>query len=246
MRTDGTTPEATWLQPATSSVISRRRRPVSSSNRTAPSEKMSVRRSSGACIACSGDMYERFPLRLPTTERSWRRLARPKSDSFTSPASEMRTFDGVTSRWMRPSGCPSCPLQLVREVQPLRQLRGDVQRQHLGDDLAHRGDLLDDHAQVVALDELQHDEVLAVLGDPEVVNLHDVAVRERRVDARLGEQHLDEALVLREVREDPLDGDELLEAFGRDDAAFEDLGHAAHGDQLEQLVLAEFHGSSPG
>ena len=27
----------------------------------------------------------------------------------------------------------------------------------------------------------------------------------------------------------------------RDDAAFEDLGHAAHGDQLEELVLAELH-----
>ena len=83
-----------------------------------------------------------------------------------------------------------------------------------------------------------------VLGDPEVVDLDDVAVRERRVDARLGEQHLDEALVLREVGQDALDGDELLEAFGGDDAAFEDLGHAAHGDQLEELVLAELHAGS--
>ncbi len=98
VRTEGTTPEATWLKPATSLVISRRRRPVSSSNSTAPSEKMSVRRSTPTCVACSGDMYERFPLRLPTTERSWRRLASPKSDSFTSPANEMSTFDGVTSR----------------------------------------------------------------------------------------------------------------------------------------------------
>ena len=103
------------------------------------------------------------------------------------------------------------------------------------------GDLLHDHAQVVALDVLEDDEVLAVLGDPEIVDLDDVAVRERRVDARLGQQHLDEALVLREVGEDALDRDELLEAFGRDDTAFEDLGHAAHGDLLEELVLAELH-----
>ena len=33
------------------------------------------------------------------------------------------------------------------------------------------------------------------------------------MDARLGQQHLDEALVVREVRQDPLDGDELLESF---------------------------------
>ena len=43
-------------------------------------------------------MYARFPFRLPTTERSWRRFASPKSDSFTSPANEIRMFDGVTSR----------------------------------------------------------------------------------------------------------------------------------------------------
>ena len=159
-------------------------------------------------------MYARLPFRLPTTERSWRRLARPKSDSFTSPANEMRTFDGDTSRWTRPSACPSGAAQLVREVQPLRDLGGDVQRQRLGDDLAGAVDLLHDHAQVVALDVLEDDEVLAVLGDPEVVDLDDVAVRERGVDARLGQQHLDEALVLREVGEDALDRDELLEAFG--------------------------------
>ena len=146
-----------------------------------------------------------------------------------------------------PQRLPIVSLELVREMQPLRQLGGDVERQHLGNDLALGGELLGDHPQVVTLDVLEHDEVLPVLGDPQVVNLDDVAMGERRVDARLGQQHLDEPLVLREVREDPLDGDELFESFRGDDAAFEYLGHAAHGDQLEELVLAKLHaGSSPG
>ncbi len=74
-------------------------------------------------------------------------------------------------------------LELVGEVEPLGQLGGDVQREDLGDDLPFGRQLLGDHPQIVALDVLQHDEVLAVLGDPEIVNLDDVPVRERRVDA---------------------------------------------------------------
>ena len=210
----------------------------------APSEKMSVRRSSCAWFACSGDMYARLPFRLPTTERSCRRLARPKSDSFTSPASEMSTFDGVTSRWIEAQRLAVGTAQLVREVQPLRHLGGDVQRQRLGDDLAAAASCSVMIAQVVALDVLEDDEVLAVLRDAQIVDLDDVPVRERRVNARLGQQHLDEAFVLREVGKDALDRDELLEALGRDDTAFENLGHTAHGDQLEELVLAELHGAA--
>ena len=131
--------------------------------------------------------------------------------------------------------------QLVREVQPLRDLGRDVQRQRLGDDLAVAGDRLHDRAQVVALDVLEHDEVLALLGDPEVVDLHDVAVRERRVDARLGQQHGHEPLVGDQVGLDALDRHQLLEALGADDAALVHLGHAADGDAFEQLVLAELH-----
>ena len=110
-----------------------------------------------------------------------------------------------------------------------------------GDDFARAVDLLHDHAQVVALDVFEDDEVFAVLRDAQIVDLDDVAVRERRVDARLGQQHLDEAVVLREVGKDPFDRDELLEAFSGNDAALEDLGHAAHGDLLQELVLAKLH-----
>ena len=131
--------------------------------------------------------------------------------------------------------------QLVREVQTLRDLGGDVQRQRLGDDLARAVNLLGDDAQVVALDVFEDDEIFALLRDTEIVDLDDVAVRQRGVDARLGEQHLHEALVLREVGEDALDRDVFLEAFRRDDPSLEHLGHPADGDLLEQLVLAELH-----
>jgi hypothetical protein len=108
-------------------------------------------------------------------------------------------FDGVTSRCTSPAPGRPARASSCAKFRPLRDLGGDVQRQRLGDDLARAVDLLHDHAQVVALDEFEDDEVFAGLRDPEIVDLDDVAVRERRVDARLGEQHLDEAVVLREV-----------------------------------------------
>ena len=73
------------------------------------------------------------------------------------------------------------------------------------------------------------------------MDLDDVAVGKRRVDACFGEQHLHEALVLHQVGEDALYRDVLFEPFGTDDTALEDLGHATDGDRLEQLVLAELH-----
>ena len=55
--------------------------------------------------------------------------------------------------------------------------------------------LTDDRAQVLAVDVLHRDEVLAVdLTDVE--DLDDVRVRERRRDARLVQEHLDERAVL--------------------------------------------------
>ena len=47
----------------------------------------------------------------------------------------------------------------------------------------------------------------------------DVGVRDARRDARLVEEHVDEALVLDQVRVDALDGDPLLEAAGPVDRA---------------------------
>ena len=77
---------------------------------------------------------------------------------------------------MRPSALPVGAAQFVREVQPLRHLGGDVQRQRLGDDLARAVNCSYDDAQVVALDVFEDDEVFALLRDAEIVDLDDVAV----------------------------------------------------------------------
>jgi hypothetical protein len=76
---------------------------------------------------------------------------------------------------------------------------------------------------VDAVDELHHQEVLAVVAHADVEDLDDVAVAQDRHDLRLGDQQLDEARVARQVRQDPLDRDRLLEAAGGGGLAPKDL-----------------------
>jgi hypothetical protein len=61
-------------------------------------------------------------------------------------------------------------------------------------------------------------------------------VRELRGEARLVEEHRDEAALLAEVRQDALDGDAFLEAFDARALGDEDLGHTARGEALEDAV----------
>jgi hypothetical protein len=65
---------------------------------------------------------------------------------------------------------------------------------------------------------------------PRVVDLDDVPVGQRGVDARLGHQHAGEAGVTSVGGEDALDGDRLLEALVPHGAAAIDLRHAANGN----------------
>ena len=67
----------------------------------------------------------------------------------------------------------------------------------------------------------------------------DVRVREGGRDACLVEQHGDEGLVLAQLRQDPLDHHELLEACYRAMECEVQLGHAADGELSQQRVLAE-------
>jgi hypothetical protein len=128
------------------------------------------------------------------------------------------------------------PPQLVREVGPLAELDDDVQghgvRQTQGAPARGRGPRqhVEQRPQVAAIDILEDDEVLALLRDPEVVDLDDVPVGQRGVDARLGHQHADEPGVTGVGREDPLDGDGLLEPLVPHRAPSIDLGHSANGD----------------
>ena len=96
----------------------------------------------------------------------------------------------------------------------------------------------DDGTDVLAVDVLHGDEVRAVdLTDVE--DLDDVRVRQRGRDAGLAEQHLDEALVLRHLREDPLDDDQLLEPGDALLKREKELGHSARREFAKERVLAE-------
>ncbi len=80
----------------------KRRSPVSISWSITPTEKRSLRPSSGSPRTCSGDMYPVVPFTTPTCvcPRPSRALAMPKSSSFTTPSYVTITFFCATSRWM--------------------------------------------------------------------------------------------------------------------------------------------------
>ena len=68
---------------------------------------------------------------------------------------------------------------------------------------------------------------------------HDVRVVDARGEARLVEEHLDELGLLREVRVQPLDRDEALEAGDAREAREEHRRHAAAGELGDELVAVE-------
>ncbi len=68
----------------------------------------------------------------------------------------------------------------------------------------------DDLRERVALDVFHHDVVPGV-GHPDLEDRDDVRVMDQRREPRLVEEHLDELLLIREMRVEPLDGDEPLE-----------------------------------
>ena len=73
---------------------------------------MSVLLSTGFPLACSGDIYQGVPMRIPIRVRTALVLlssgeavgvygfAMPKSMIFTRPSSRSFTFSGLISRWM--------------------------------------------------------------------------------------------------------------------------------------------------
>jgi len=96
----------------------------------------------------------------------------------------------------------------------------------------------------VAPGDVLHGDEVAVLVLAELDHLHDVRVRQLRGDARLVDEHLDELGVLAHGGEDPLDGEQALEPSGAEGLGRIDLGHPAHGDALQQQILAELDGLS--
>ena len=134
----------------------------------------------------------------------------------------------------------------MRVLERLAHLGADVEHEIERQSAALRLERALDRAEVLAVDELHHQEVLAVVAEADVEDLDDVAVLEQRQHLGLGDQQLDEPPILRQVRQDPLDRDRLLEAAGGHGLAAEDLRHAADADPVEQLVpshvRAMYHG----
>ncbi len=88
------------------------------------------------------------------------------------------------------------------------------------------------------MDVLHREEVVALL-DADVEDLRDVRVMELGREPRFVEEHVHELRVVDELRHDPLDDHELLEALDALGAREEQLRHPAHRDLADELVPAE-------
>ena len=91
---------------------------------------------------------------------------------------------------------------------------------------------VEDAAQVTPVDVLESD-VVATVDDAEIEDLRDVGVVELDGELGLLDEHADELFVLRDVRQDALDGDQTFEALDAERLRSEHLGHPADVDPLE-------------
>src|SRR5262249_37040914 len=73
----------------------------------------------------------------------------------------------------------------------------------------------------------------------DVEDLHDARVVQRCREARLLEEHGEECAVVRQLRTNALQRDELFEAVEAGDAREVHLGHAARAERTQDLVAAE-------
>ena len=162
-------------------------------------------------------------------------FASPKSTIFTSPYFVMSTLGGDMSRWTMWSGDAVRVGQLVGVREALADLEGDVDGGLDREVAPALLDVLDDRLEVRAVDEL-HDDEERVVADADVEDLDAVRVRELRREARLVEEHRDELLLRRQVRQDALDGDLLPEALEPFALGAEHFGHAARFELLDDAV----------
>jgi hypothetical protein len=126
----------------------------------------------------------------------------------------------------------------VRGVEAAGDLRRDVRRVLRRDRLAALAAALEDRAQVLSVDVLHRDEVLAVRAR-ELVDPRDVGVAEEAGDLGLVDQHLDEVVVLGQVGQDALHRHQVSMAGGVEGLCPVDLGHASERDPVQQVVPAE-------
>ena len=73
----------------------------------------------------------------------------------------------------------------------------------------------------------------------ELVDARDVAVAQHAGDLGLVDEHLDEVVVLGEVREHALDRDQVRLPLAVEGLGAIDLGHATERDAIEEVIAAE-------
>ncbi len=131
-------------------------------------------------------------------------------------------------------------LAIVGEAQRLEHLAHDEQREPDGERLVLLHPL-DQARQIRALHVL-HRHVERAFRGAEVEHLHDVLVLEQHGDPRLVDEELHELLVAREIVEDLLDDERLLEASEAVGAGLPDLSHATDRDPFDEVILPELLG----
>ncbi len=125
-------------------------------------------------------------------------------------------------------GVPQAPHQAGAQVDG----QGDGQGPTLAAQAAHQA------GEVHPVD-IFHGDIGIGAHPSQLVDLHDVGVGQAGRDLGLLDEHGHEAGVSGQARQDALDDQALLEAFGAKAARQEDLGHAAGGEMLDQLVFSE-------
>ena len=151
-------------------------------------------------------------------------LASPKSATLIRPSSAMRTFSGLTSRWIRPARCAAASAETTGSSSA--SVRADGERRLLADGVAQRvaGDQLhgqEDGAVVVAL----------------VEDRDDVGVRQLRRRAGLGHEAGRELVVVAEPGVHHLDRDGAVQPQV---GGLVDGRHAAAGDpRADQVATVE-------
>src|SRR5262245_50839713 len=105
-----------------------------------------------------------------------------------------------------------CVALVVRVIEALADLHHDEARLRDRHWLAHAAAAMVSGAQIAAVHVLERD-VVAAVDDAEVEDLRDVRVIELYRELGFLDEHADELFVLRDVRQDPLDRYEPLEAF---------------------------------
>ncbi len=154
----------------------------------------------------------------------------------------MRRFGGETSRWTMCEAISVVVGDLVRVAEAAAGLDADVDRFLHREATALLAEPLDDRLEVRPVDEL-HDDEVGVVRRADVEDGDDVRVVEAGAEAGLVEEHRDEVRVLREVRQDALDRDLLLEALDALGFALEHLRHAAGLEAVHDAVSLLGHGS---